>query len=106
MLRDAVIEAYVDKTGEGAYLKKLMKIVEDAGRSLAETVSEASISELDLKLCDIKSDEDQLTIEAMEYTEKLAGENGVFSFIMLDEFQDMIGRGDSTLNKIRTVIQF
>lgn len=105
MLKDAVIEAYVDKTGDKAYWKRLMKIMKDTGRTLAETVSEVSLSELDLKLRDIKSDEDQLIIEAMEYAEKLAQEKDVFFLIMLDEFQDAIGWGDPTLKKMRTVIQ-
>ena len=105
MLRDAAIEAYVDRTGDKAYWKRLMKIIQNTGRSLAETVSEVSLSELDVKLRDIRSDEDQLIIEAMEFVGKLAQEKGVFFLVMLDEFQDMIGWGDPTLKKMRTVIQ-
>lgn len=44
MLRDSAIDAYVEKTGDKAYWNRLTKLMKDTGRSLAETVSEISLS--------------------------------------------------------------
>jgi uncharacterized protein len=105
VLRDAAIDAYVVKTNDTTYGTRILKILKDTGRSLAQTVSEISLSELDIKLRDIKADEDQLIVDAMEYIGKLAEEKGVFFLVIFDEFQDVIAWGDPTLKRIRTVIQ-
>lgn len=105
LLVDKAIESYIRKTGDNAYLKRLVKAAGETARAALERISEAKFADFSLKLRDKNTEEDSLIEEAMHYVESLANEKNVFLVIMLDEFQDVIRWGDDTLKRIRAVVQ-
>lgn len=105
MLVDSIIGSYVDKTGDKAYLRRFKVIVSEAAKAVSERLSEVSLQDLSVKLREKDVDEVALLEDALMFAEVLATEKDVYFLIMLDEFQDIIGWGESTLKRMRTVIQ-
>jgi AAA+ ATPase superfamily predicted ATPase len=102
---DRIIDGYVRKTGDRAYLRRLTRAIGEVAKSAADRVSEVKFAEFSLSLRDDSTEEDSLIEDALQYAESLAEEKGLFFVVMLDEFQDVIGWGDDTLKRIRTVVQ-
>jgi AAA+ ATPase superfamily predicted ATPase len=102
---DTAISEYVEKTGDKAYTKRLVKVLGEKAKSAVDKVSEVSFWEFSIKLRDLRTDEDILIEEALQYVESLAKEKGVYFAVILDEFQDIIEWGRQTLKRLRTIIQ-
>lgn len=105
MLVDSIIESYVKKTGDKAYLRRFKIIVGEAAKAVSERLSEASLRDFSVKLREKDVDEVALLEDALQFAEILAAEKDVCFLVMLDEFQDIIGWGENTLKRMRTVIQ-
>lgn len=105
VILDYGLSTYVERTGDKAYLKRIKKAVSDLAKSTLGRVSEVQFAELSVKLKDTSVDEDLLIQDALKYLESLATEKSVSFVIMLDEFQDIIEWGDTTLKVIRSVVQ-
>ncbi|MBI2183429.1 MAG: ATP-binding protein [Thaumarchaeota archaeon] len=105
MLVDMAVISYAQKTGDKAYLKRLVKATKEKARAALKRISEAKFSEFSVKIRDREVEEDSLIEDALGYVESLANEKNVFFIIMLDEFQDIVRWGDDTLKRIRTVVQ-
>ncbi len=105
ILIDSVIDSYVKKTGDKAYLRRFKIIVDEAAKAASERVSEVSLRDFTVKLREKDVDEVALLEDALRFAETLAGEKEVYFLIMFDEFQDIIRWGEGTLKRMRTVIQ-
>jgi AAA+ ATPase superfamily predicted ATPase len=105
ILVDNAIENYVSKTGDKAYLKRLTKIINEAVELTTGMISEIRLADFSIKLRDKKIEEDYLLEAALQYIEVLAEDKDVYFVVMMDEFQDIIGWGQDTLKRIRTVVQ-
>lgn len=105
LLLDTALASYVQKAGDSAYLKRLIKATKEKAKSALERVSEVKFFDISVKLLEKETDEDSLIEDALNYIESLAKEKNVFFLVTLDEFQDIIRWGDRTLKRIRTVMQ-
>ncbi len=105
ILVDNAIENYVSKTGDKSYLKRLTKIINEAVELTTGRVSEIRLADFSIKLKDNKIEEDYFLEAALQYIEILAEDKGVYFVVMMDEFQDIIGWGQDTLKRIRTIVQ-
>jgi AAA+ ATPase superfamily predicted ATPase len=102
---DTAAACYVQKTGDKAYLERLVKAISERAKAVRDRVSEVKFSEFTMRFRDKQTDEDTLIEDALHYVESLATDKSVHFVVMLDEFQDIIRWGDDTLKRIRTIIQ-
>ncbi|MCJ7506259.1 ATP-binding protein, partial [Candidatus Bathyarchaeota archaeon] len=105
LLVDTAAACYVQKTGDKAYLERLVKAISERAKAVRDRVSEVKFSEFTMRFRDKQTDEDTLIEDALHYAESLATDKSVHFVVMLDEFQDIIRWGDDTLKRIRTIIQ-
>lgn len=105
ILIDSTIENYVKKTGDQPYLHRFKTIVDEATKAASERVSEVSLRDFSIRLRQKDVDETALLEDALRFVEILAAEKDVYFLVMFDEFQDIIGWGENTLKRMRTVIQ-
>jgi uncharacterized protein len=105
VLVDNAIENYVSKTNDKSYLRRLTKIINEAVELTTGRISEIRLADFSLKLKDNKIEEDYLLEAALQYIGVLAEDKDVYFVVMMDEFQDIIGWGQDTLKRIRTIVQ-
>jgi len=105
LIVDTTVARYVEKTGDKAYRRRLVKAAKEKAKAALDRVSEVEFLEFSVKLRDKQADEDSLIEDGLRYVESLAQEKNVWFVVMLDEFQDIIRWGDETLKRIRTVVQ-
>ena len=105
LLADATVGAYVQKTGDKAYWKRLVKAISEKKKEALERMSEVSFWELAFTFNNKKIEEDTLMEQALQFIESLAEDKECYFVLMLDEFQDAVKWGEKTLKRIRTIIQ-
>ncbi len=109
-LTDRALKAYVEKTGDEAYRRKIEKMIKQKASDILNKISETELSIVRYASIRIGfregKDQQELLDDALNYIENLAKEKGVYFVLMLDEFADMAIRwGIEWVKRLRTVIQ-
>ena len=107
-LADAAFRAYVEKTGDRAYGRKIERVIRQKASDILSRVSEAELSVTQYASIRIgfREGADQLLEHALNYIEDLAREKEIYFVLMLDEFADMAIRwGVEWVKRLRRVIQ-
>jgi len=109
-LVNAAIGSYVEKTGDGAYRRKIERAIKQKTADILSRISEAELSVTRYMSIRIglkeRIDQQQLLDNALNYIETLAKEKDVYFVLMLDEFADVAIRwGVEWVKRLRGVIQ-
>jgi len=107
-LADAAFRAYVEKTGDREYGRKIERTIRQKASDILSRVSEAELSVAQYASIRIgfREGADQLLEHALNYIEDLAREKEIYFVLMLDEFADVAIRwGVEWIKRLRRVIQ-
>jgi AAA+ ATPase superfamily predicted ATPase len=107
-LADIAFRAYVEKTGDRAYGRKIERAIRQKASDVLSGVSEAELSVAQYASIKIgfREGADQLLEHALNYIEDLAREKEIYFVLMLDGFADVAIRwGVEWVKRLRRVIQ-
>lgn len=105
-----VTQAYILKTNDRLYKKRLVSFLKKGWQEFSKHVSDVDVSiaefaKFHVKLREAKVDEDELIEMALQYPEILAESKSVYFMVMMDEFQDTLKWGDHFLKIFRRIIE-
>jgi AAA+ ATPase superfamily predicted ATPase len=105
-----VTQAYILKTKDSLYKKRLVSFLRKGWQELLKHVSDVDVSieefaKFHVKLREAKVDEDELVEMALKYPQILAESKNVYFVVMTDEFQDTLKWGDAFLKNFRRIIE-
>jgi len=107
---DAILESYIEQSGDNAYKQKLRKLLAQGYDALRNGISEFGIEvsefvKFQTKLREPTINEDELLEQALKYAEHLGKDKRVSFIIMIDEFQELLKWGDGFLKMLRRLVQ-
>lgn len=107
---DAILDSYIEKTGNKEHKKKIKQLLAEGYDKVKNKLADfdiviAEFVKFHVNLREIKTREDDILENALEYSERLGKEKGISFVLMIDEFQELLKWGEGFLKMFRRLVQ-